>query len=116
MVGLLKTQGRGFFLPARNFFFRSIVNCVTTNFVRNQAFINSRKLAYSEEVARPNPDFFRTNIGELHQVARTGKPQEVANLVYWRASGHAAIVTGQVSTMGDGRIAKLSLPGKDLDS
>ncbi len=57
-----------------------------------------------------DPAFFRRNIGRIHPVGRTGKPEEVAGLVAWLASHEAAFVTGQVWTVDGGRMTKLSLP------
>lgn len=66
----------------------------------NEAFVN----------AMPDPVSFRANIGRIHPVGRTGKPEEVAALVAWLASAEAAFVSGQVMTVDGGRMAKLSLP------
>lgn len=66
----------------------------------NEAFIESM----------PDPIAFRRNIGRIHPVGRTGKPEEVAALVAWLASNEAAFVSGQVWTVDGGRLAQLSLP------
>ena len=66
----------------------------------NEAFIESM----------PDPDSFRQDIGKIHPIARTGKPEEVAALVTWLASRDASFVTGQIYTVDGGRMAKLSLP------
>lgn len=58
----------------------------------------------------PDPVGFRANIGRIHPVGRTGKPEDVAALVAWLASEEAGFVTGQVWTVDGGRMAKLSLP------
>lgn len=66
----------------------------------NEDFINSM----------PDPATFRSEIGGIHPVRRTGKPEEVAKLICWLASDEAAFVTGQVWTIDGGRMAQLSLP------
>lgn len=60
--------------------------------------------------AMPDPDSFREQIGSIHPLGRTGKPEEVAALVVWLASESSAFMTGQVLTLDGGRMAKLSLP------
>jgi NAD(P)-dependent dehydrogenase (short-subunit alcohol dehydrogenase family) len=58
----------------------------------------------------PDPAAFKEDIGKIHPIGRTGKPEEVGALVAWLASDDASFVTGQVWTIDGGRMAKLSLP------
>lgn len=57
-----------------------------------------------------DPHAFRSAIGSIHPVGRTGQPEEVARLICWLASDQASFVTGQVWTIDGGRMAQLSLP------
>lgn len=58
----------------------------------------------------PDPVAFRHDSDRIHPVGRTGNPEEVAALMARLTSDGAAFVTGQVWTVGGGRMAKLSLP------
>ena len=66
----------------------------------NETFIDSM----------PEPTHFRQNIGKIHPLNRTGKPEEVASLVTWLASSESSFITGQIYTIDGGRMAKISLP------
>jgi len=58
----------------------------------------------------PDPSAFRNNIGKIHPVGRSGKPEEVAALAAFLAADESSFITGQVFTVDGGRMAKLSLP------
>lgn len=53
---------------------------------------------------------FHAGLKDIHPLGRTGRPEEVADLVYWLGSDQAGFMTGQVLTLDGGRTAKLSLP------
>lgn len=58
----------------------------------------------------PDPVTFRQQIGGIHPVRRTGKPEEVAQLICWLVSEESRFITGQTYTIDGGRTAQLSLP------
>ncbi len=58
----------------------------------------------------PDPEAFKKEIGGIHPLGRTGKPQEIAELVAWLASDASSFITGQVITADGGRMSQLSLP------
>ena len=57
-----------------------------------------------------DPTAFRRDIGKIHPIRRTGRPEEVAALVAFLAAEESGFITGQVYTVDGGRMAKLSLP------
>lgn len=60
--------------------------------------------------AMPDPETFRRDVGALHPVRRTGRPEEVAALVAFLAAEESGFITGQVYTVDGGRMTRLSLP------
>ncbi len=58
----------------------------------------------------PDSQAFTEKLKTIHPIGRTGKPDDIANLVCWLLSDESAFVTGQVWTVDGGRMAKLSLP------
>ncbi|MEM7189526.1 MAG: SDR family oxidoreductase [Pseudomonadota bacterium] len=57
-----------------------------------------------------DPETFRAEIGRIHPLRRTGRPEEIAALAKWLASEAASFVTGQIWTVDGGRTSQLSLP------
>ncbi|WP_419907494.1 SDR family NAD(P)-dependent oxidoreductase [Hoeflea sp.] len=57
-----------------------------------------------------DPAAFRRDIGKIHPVGRTGRPEEVAALVAFLAAEESGFITGQVYTVDGGRMTRLSLP------
>ena len=57
-----------------------------------------------------NEEKFKEKLKDIHPIGRTGKPEDVAQLICWLVSTEASFVTGQVWTIDGGRMIKLSLP------
>lgn len=57
-----------------------------------------------------DPAGFRDRIGGIHPVRRTGRPEDIAEVICFLASPEASFITGQVFTIDGGRMAQLSLP------
>ena len=66
-------------------------------------------VAFVDGLLAENPAF-EDQLADVHPVGRTGKPEEVGQLIAWLASPASSFVTGQVMTVDGGRMAKLSLP------
>ena len=66
-------------------------------------------VAFVDGLSAENPAF-EHQLADVHPVGRTGKPEEVGQLIAWLASPASSFVTGQVMTVDGGRMAKLSLP------
>lgn len=66
----------------------------------NQSFIDNL----------PDPHGFRRDVGGIHPIGRTGKPEEVAAMVAFLAAEESGFITGQLYIVDGGRTAKLSLP------
>ena len=57
-----------------------------------------------------DPEMFRSRIGGIHPLRRTGRPDEVAALVAFLASDEAGFITGELYRIDGGRMTSLSLP------
>lgn len=60
--------------------------------------------------SRDDPETFRSRIGGIHPLGRTGRPEEVAALVAFLASREAGFITGELYRIDGGRMTRLSLP------
>lgn len=57
-----------------------------------------------------DPTEFRKKIGVVHPDGRTGRAEEVAQLICFLASEDASFIARQVLTIDGGRMTRLSLP------
>lgn len=58
----------------------------------------------------PNRSQLESQIKSLHPVGRLGEVTDIAEAVFWLASGAAAFVSGQTLVVDGGRLSKLPLP------
>ena len=60
--------------------------------------------------SHPDRTQLESQIKSLHPVGRLGQVTDVAEAVFWLASGASAFVTGQALVVDGGRLSKLPLP------
>ena len=67
---------------------------------------------FNDALLSSHPDRARieTEIKSLHPVGRLGQVSDIAEAVFWLASGAAAFVSGQALVVDGGRLSKLPLP------